>query len=291
MSIPQTYRDQPRWWGGGAEWLESLPLAIETQCRRWALSIDGPAQHGSNAMAIPVQRAGQPLMLRMFPPDPTAVSEIRALQFWDGRGTVRLIEADSEIAAMLLERAVPGTAASGLPIDEAMVVMGHMMRRLGVAPPDDAPSTGQIAATGAERLAADWDRLGRPFDAVMVEAAEQASSMLATSATDLAVNGDFHADQVLRATREPWLTVDPLLYRGDIDYDLARILWTRIDEMADDAEVIRHLRTVVEAADLDEGRARSWVLFRTVDYWLWALRTGLTEDPLRCARLLAAISH
>jgi streptomycin 6-kinase len=30
------------------------------------------------------------------------------------------------------------------------------------------------------------------------------------------------------------------------------------------------------------------VVLRTVDYWLWALRTGLTIDPPRCERLAAA---
>jgi streptomycin 6-kinase len=37
---------------------------------------------------------------------------------------------------------------------------------------------------------------------------------------ELAVNGDLHSDQLLRGEREPWLTVDPVLLRGDIAYDL-----------------------------------------------------------------------
>jgi streptomycin 6-kinase len=27
------------------------------------------------------------------------------------------------------------------------------------------------------------------------------------------------------------------------------------------------------------------VVFRTLDYWLWCLSHGLTEDPVRCDRL------
>jgi streptomycin 6-kinase len=49
-----------------------------------------------------------------------------------------------------------------------------------------------------------------------------------------------------------------------------------------------HFDTVVTEAALDRDRARDWVVFRTVDYWLWGLKAGLTEDPLRCARLLTA---
>jgi hypothetical protein len=36
-------------------------------------------------------------------------------------------------------------------------------------------------------------------------------------------------------------------------------------------------------------RARDWVVWRTVDYWLWGLSAGLTEDPVRCARLVDAL--
>lgn len=103
------------------------------------------------------------------------------------------------------------------------------------------------------------------------------------------MDGDLHPDQLLQATREPWLAVDLVLYRGDIEYDLARTLWDRIDDMPTDADVVRHFTTLVEAAALDLERARTWVLFRAVDYWLWGLAHGLTEDPVRCARLASAI--
>jgi hypothetical protein len=33
----------------------------------------------------------------------------------------------------------------------------------------------------------------------------------------------------------------------------------------------------------------SGVLFRAVDYWLWGLAAGLTEDPLRCRRLVSVL--
>jgi streptomycin 6-kinase len=121
----------------------------------------------------------------------------------------------------------------------------------------------------------------------MTEAIDIAAGLSSTG-SDLAVNGDLHSGQVLRGTREPWLTVDPVLLRGDIEYDLARVLWTRIDGMADAAEVVKHFETAVREGGLDRDRARDWVVFRTIDYWLWGLNAGLTEDPQRCQRLALA---
>jgi streptomycin 6-kinase len=96
---------------------------------------------------------------------------------------------------------------------------------------------------------------------------------------------------VLQGSRERWLAVDPVLMRGDIEYDLARILWTRIDELRDAAEIVEHFEILVEACGTDRDTARDWVLYRTVDYWLWALAAGLTIDPLRCERLARAVTE
>ena len=225
------------------------------------------------------------MVLRLAPPDPETSREVAALRFWDGRGTVRLIRQDPDAAAMLLERIVPGTPASTLPVGESMTVVGTVLRRLAVPAPAWAVSTAQIAADLVTSLPADWERLGRPFPRDVLSAAVRTASALSITNSTVAVNGDLHADQVLQADREPWLVVDPVLLSGDPEYDLARVLWTRLDEMPDDAAILGHLDTLVRTADLDDRRALAWARLRTVDYWLWGLSAGLTEDPVRCTRL------
>lgn len=44
-----------------------------------------------------------------------------------------------------------------------------------------------------------------------------------------------------------------------------------------------------DAADLDRDRARRWALLRAVEYWLWGLKAGFTEDPVRCRRIVEAL--
>jgi streptomycin 6-kinase len=198
---------------------------------------------------------------------------------------VRLVEADADRGAMLLERL--GSALTEVPLDEAIGTLGGLMRRLAVPGDPTSLSTATIAADRAAEFEPEWEGLGRPFDQAWLRQAEQlGSSTLATTEHDLAVNGDLHADQVLRGSREPWLVVDPVLYRGDIEFDLARILWTNLDTMKTDDEILDHFATLVATAGLDHTRARDWLIFRTMDYWLWGLKVGLTEDPVRCDRLL-----
>ncbi|MEI8410410.1 MULTISPECIES: aminoglycoside phosphotransferase family protein [unclassified Kribbella] len=271
----------PRWWREGAEWLDGLPRAVERQCEVWGLRVSGDVAYGSNAIVVPV---GEELVLRMNPPGAEVGEQVRALRWWDGRGMVLLYDADLDAGAMLLERL--STPLTTRPVDEAVAVLGQLMRRLAVPAPEDALSTADIAAKRSAELEREWERLDRPFDVGILREALDVASALTETTSDVAVNGDLHSDQVLAGTRETWLTVDPVLLRGDIEYDLGRVLWTRLDEMTD---IVPHFDFAVREAGLDRDRARDWVIFRTVDYWLWGLSVGLTEDPVRCARLVSAL--
>ena len=189
----------PRWWRDGSEWLESLPELIHTQCSRWQLTITGDMTHGSNAVVIPVARDDDLLVLRLTPPGVGVAEQAAALRFWDGRGTVLLVEADTDVGAMLLERLVIGMSLREVPVAEAIPVLGQMMRRLAVAAPPDVPSTAAVVTGRMTTMQAEWDRLGRPFDAALLDQALVVGSRLSQTDSQLAVNGDLHSAQVLRA--------------------------------------------------------------------------------------------
>ena len=106
ITVPETFREMPRWWHDqpGRTWLDELPSMVLTQCRRWGLAVDGEPLHGTNAFLVPVRRDRQRYALRFSPPGDDIAQEAKALQVWDGRGTVRLFEVDNQVRAMLLER-------------------------------------------------------------------------------------------------------------------------------------------------------------------------------------------
>ena len=289
IEVPGTFLAMPRWWTEGAEWLAALPAVVAGRCAAWGLVIDGNPLHGSNALVVPVLRGAEPLVLRLTPPDAAFAAERDALRFWAGRGTVMLV-ADDDAGALLLERLDTTGTLADEPLDMAMDELGRAMRRLAVPAPVGAICTADVVQGRLPELEPQWENLGRPFDRALLDAALDAGRALQHTATPgTAVNGDLHAGQVLRGIREPWLVVDPLLMRGDIEYDLARALFTRVDDMRDSAGITRCFGRIVAAAGLDPDRARAWALYRTVDYWLWALGAGLTIDPERCRRVAGAL--
>ncbi|CUR54225.1 Aminoglycoside/hydroxyurea antibiotic resistance kinase (fragment) [metagenome] len=78
------------------------------------------------------------------------------------------------------------------------------------------------------------------------------------------LHGDLHYAHVLAADREPWLAISPTPLSGDPHYEVAPMLWNRYDELVGDYRdgVRRRFHTLVDAAGLDEHRARDWVVFR-----------------------------
>jgi streptomycin 6-kinase len=285
MELPQAYRDMPRWWSGeGRSWLDALPSLVASQLDRWHLQPDGELMHGSHAIAVPVRRGDECLVLRLSPPDQDVTAHVRALRWWDGHGVVRMLEAEPERGAMLLARL--GKSLDSVPVDEAMAILGATIRRLAIPAPVDVPATEDLIRERLPELEPEWERLGRPFPRSVLDEAITVAARLVDCRSDDAVNGDLHSGQVLRDGPNAWAVVDPVLMRGDIAYDLGRALWTRIDDMR---VVLDHFDIVVSAAELDRDHARDCVVFRTTDYWLWGLGVGLTSDPVRCARLIGAL--
>ncbi|WP_457206333.1 aminoglycoside phosphotransferase family protein, partial [Nocardioides sp. P5_C9_2] len=106
--------------------------------------------------------------------------------------------------------------------------------------------------------------------------------------TGTLVHGDLHYANVLAADREPWLAIDPKPMDGDPHYEPAPLLWNRWDELSLGGwsvrdGVRRRFHAVVDAAGLDEDRARDWVVLRMVLNAHWSV-----QDAERAGRGLDA---
>ena len=279
----------PRWWSdqNGRAWLDELPALVQRQCERWGLRIDGPPRHGSNALVVPVHRGGVPAALRLAPPGDDVAVESATLAHWNGRGVVELLGVDTDARAMLLERLDGSHSLHDVPVREAVVILGELAKLLAIPAPESARSTVSIAAESVASFESEWERLGRPTPRRQIEAAIERASMLAELPDHrISVNGDLHFGQVLAGTRYPWTVVDPVLLRGDREYDLGRVLWSRLDELEQHDDVFDAFDDFVSAARVPAERARSWVIVRTMSYLLWSLDAGLTWDPPKTRRIL-----
>lgn len=291
ITVPPSFLGMPRWWrdAAGREWLDRLPELVDEVCVRWRMRVDGSPMHGSNALVVPVLREREAFALRLTPPGDDVAAEAHALRFWDGRGTVRLFDGDEERGAMVLERLDGSRTLGAEPILPAIEVLAELTRMLAIPATSDIRSTKDIAAellVAATSTAADTEACpvsDRELRRVIEFAAQRAGAPIA----DTAVDGDLHFEQVLAGLRMPWIVVDPVLLRGDPEYDLGRVLWSRLDELPGDDDVIRAFDRFVRVAQVPTERARAWVVLRSFSYLTWGIENGLTEDPVRCRRLIS----
>jgi streptomycin 6-kinase len=204
-----------------------------------------------------------PAVLKISLPDAGSDHEHLVLRRWGGDGAVRLLSADPPRRAVLLERLRPQNLAT-LPDVDACEVVAGLYRRLHVAAlPQLSTLTSYLHAWTSE-----FEALPRsaPIPHRLVEQAIAQARELADRPGDSVVHGNLHYENVLAADREPWLAIAPRPVNGDPHYELAPMLWHRWDELTGNVRdgVRRRFYTLVDAAGLDEERARAWVVVRVV---------------------------
>lgn len=275
------------WWRsepGGAEWLDRLPVLVAECAASWSLRIGEPYSGSNVSWVAPVELPdGVPAVLKLNFPEPESEREAEALACWAGEGAVRLLAEDEERRALLVERCVPGSRLWDEPgEDDGMRVAAGILRRLWRPPPDGHRFRllGDLAAAWARELAE------APYDRPLVD---EAVSFLREAGLaqgeGVVLHQDFHGGNVLRATREPWLAIDPKPLVGEREFDTASLLRDRRPELRADphpeARIRRRLDFLAAELDLDRERLRGWGIAH-------ALAWDPDEDTLACARWLAA---
>ncbi|WP_130342430.1 aminoglycoside phosphotransferase family protein [Herbihabitans rhizosphaerae] len=251
----------------GADWIRTLPSLVDECVERWGLEIDGPPRHGYVALVLPVRRDGEPAMLKISWPHPEAEHEHLALRAWDGHGAARLLAADPSRWAMLLERLDDSRTLATQPVERSCQVIGELLGRLAI------PATPKF-----ERLSAYVADLPEEFaearEVLPRQLVDRAIALVGELTQDDAVDSrlvhiDLHDENVLAATREPWLAIDPKPLAGDPAFCVAPALWNRWGAAVSGGrahhELRRRLEIICDAGGIDADRARAWTIVRLVD--------------------------
>jgi streptomycin 6-kinase len=271
------------WWRtrqGGADRLQRLPRLVAECAERWELAVGAPFEPASIAWVAPVTRAdGTPAVLKVNFPEPESEHEATAVAHWDGAGAVRLLAADAERRALLVERCEPGAQLWSVADEEAANrAAAAVLRRLWRPAPIEHPlrTLDAEARRWATELPARFERHGRPFERALLDrAAAWIDELLASPAEAVVLHQDLHGGNVLRAGRGPWLAIDPKPLVGDPAFDVASLLRDRRDELAVDPFPVRRMRRRLDQLsaelDLDRERMRRWAVVH-------ALAWGMGED-------------
>ena len=265
-----------------SRWVESLPEAIRELQERWHLALGQAfdARHGTCAWVAPARRDdGSRAVLKLGMPHMEGAHELQGLRFWNGNPTVRLLEADEDLNAMLLERCEPGSALRELPEPEQDGVIAGLLGRLWRkphAPHPFRPLSVMIAAWTAETAEAArfWPDAG-----LVREGLALFGDLANSEAEEMLLATDLHAGNVLSAVREPWLVIDPKPFTGDRAYDATQHLLNCRARLMSAPQTIQRFADLLE---VDAARIRLWLFARAAaePRELW------TDESLALARAL-----
>ena len=269
----------------GREWVRQLPHRVRACSDKWELRLDAPYKTSFVSIVYPAaRRDGSRAVLKLQYPHHESDNEHEALRRWKGNGAVRLLDYDSEHHALLLERCQPGVPLSTVDADEALDVFVGLLPRLWIPAAEPFTSLADESAAWIAQLPGEWERSGRPFETRLLDLAlESLEQLRGTQERQVLLHQDLHADNVLRAAREPWLVIDPKPLVGEREFSLAPII--RSNELGHGrTHVVRRLDTLATRLGLDRERARLWALSQTL---AWGCGGGHASRHVETARWLS----
>lgn len=272
-----------------AAFVDRAPRLVRDLLGEWEIVLDGEATHGHCALVVPVRtRDRAEAVLKVGFVDEESEHEALAMQHWHGRGAATLLRADPRRGALLLERLTSRDLTEEWDV-AACESVGELYGALHLPAPPQLRLLSVLCEGWAARLTA----LPRsaPLPRRMVE---QAAHLAASFATDAGTDGrllhtDLHYENVLADAAGAWRVIDPTPLSGDPHYEPAPLLWNRFDELAGDVRdgVRRRFHAVIDAAGLEEDRARAWVVVRMMVNALWRLE----EDAAGTGAADTAATH
>jgi streptomycin 6-kinase len=231
----------------GRAWLDSLPKARAAASAEWELEVGRELNGGVLAWVLEARTPdGRDAVLKLAGPWDRPRDEIAALRRWAGGPAPRLLHADPDRGALLLERIRPGT-----PADDAHAAdVAPLLEALHVDPPAGTPALATVVRQRVA-LAVEQERARPERAATALETLEKLEQ---DSPPSRLLHGDFDDRNILRCEVRGLVAIDPLPAAGDPAYDAA--YWAHANRRPGARE---RAEAIAAALGLDPLRVRRWL--------------------------------
>jgi len=301
MELPTVFVNNVRtaFGAAGDAYLRDLPHLLTVFAQRWELTLLPAFPNLSyNYVAPAVRRDGSEAVLKLGVPHRELRSEVAALTHYAGAGCARLLAADADHGALLLERLRPGDLLRAHVYTDdvqSTTILAEVMAALW-RPAPAAHELLTIAVWAAElaTLRPTFGGGAGPFPPHLVDIAEHLfAELLASCTTPVVLHGDLHHENVLAAQGGRWLAIDPKGVVGEREFEVYALLRNPLGwplAQPDPARVLRRrIDQVADRLGLDRERMRLWSVAQCVLSAWWDYSDSNPtpgQDDLRIADLL-----
>jgi len=278
VTVPDVVRSKALAVGAEA-WLDALPALVADIERDWSLTVGRAYQDATEALVAEAALDGAAAVLKLIVPRDTlaAAHEITSLRLAGGYGCVKLLRADPERGALLLERLGPSLHDLGLPIAERHEILSDTAQRVWrPASESGLPTGADKGAWLVEFIIRTWEQLDRPCSArAVADALASAERRIAAHDAERAVlvHGDVHQWNALQAP-DGFKLVDPDGLLAEAEYDLGIIMREDPVELLH-GDPYERARWLAHRTGLDANAIWEWGVIERVSTGLLCTQIGL----------------
>ncbi len=267
--------------------------ALDTYCKKWDLSEPAILASTFTSEVYRVKFNGHRAVLKIFNEKGIKFESRGAivLRCFDGKGAVRLLNADSD--AHLLEH------ADGKPLkelvargsdDEATAVISEVLNKLHsyAGPiPEGLISMERNFRSLFQKIKT------APSDSIYAVGAHLAQRLVETEQEVRVLHGDIHHENILESSDRGWVAIDPQCLVGERTYDIANAFYNpngflNMVESTDTIE--RRCAIYSKQMNLDRQRILEYAFAYGCLSACWCLEDGQSaENTLRIARSIQSI--
>lgn len=261
MNIPEWFQKKMAdvFGEAGKAWLTNVESTMQFCEKEWKLQIDAPVSNLSyNYVLHAKDGEGTPVILKLGVPSFDFTNEIRTLKVYGGKGCARLLKADAERGAMLLEKLVPGTMLSEEKDEKAAV---HTFLRVWKAIRTPVPAECKSPtildwASGLVRYHTMHPNGDGPIEARYIEMAQAYFAELTETTERMELlHGDLHHENILYDDKNGWLAIDPKGVVGDPYFDLISFMTNHLLKKENPKQLLlQRVELITEGLSLDRER-------------------------------------
>lgn len=264
----------------GENWLETLEGNLTGIAENWGLTLESPVTNLSYNYVLHVTTPNNiPYILKIGLPGFDFSNEIRTLQLYNGQGCARLVRADEERGAMLLENLQPGKMLCTEIDEEAVIrIFCQVWKQIRRPLPNDREFPTILHwASVFERYEGQYPANDGPIPHAWIQMAVRYLQEVQETTENELLHGDLHHENILYSNERGWLAIDPKGVAGSPYCDVVSFMINHLFTKPD-PEALLKLRAemISEHLQLNREKLLKAAISMSTLYACWGLEDN---DP------------
>ena len=271
------------WGDKGKRWLKQLPEILSTLTCYWKLSDITPVNNMTyNYVAKAMQNENVPVVIKISCDKQLIENEHFALSYFDGKGSVRVLDVYADLNAMLIEQAIPGMllkAHQAININKTIDIYADVIKEL-------ASQNGEVnSANHVRQWCQAIDRIDdKRIDVNYIQKAQELRDYLLGSVEhEYLCHGDLHLENII-SHADKWLSIDPKGVVGEIAFEASAFDLIHKSEWAYPelipSKVINRVNLLADVIGVDKSRLLGWIFLRIIISAQWFIEDNDSPDEM-----------